>query len=139
MSGLGVASSAEEPADLYRISKLIVEHAHSEVPSTQPPWIGPVPDLEIYRSRGHRRLAPATFNKKCNTCKWACRMSIDIILDKWNPDHRKFRYETFCYGPNACEFYRAGRTRMVPWKGGPSVEIPDWWDKEATSHRGPED
>ena len=139
VSGLGVHSSPQEPADLYRISKLEVEPGGATHPSEGPPWIGEIPDLQDYRWRGHRRLDPKTFRTRCITCRWACRMAVEIILDKWDPSLRKYRYETFCYGPNACPFYRAGRTRRVPWKGGPSVEIPDWVDREATEHRGPDD
>lgn len=68
-------------------------------------------------------------------CIWGCRMPVEIIIDHWNPDRRKYRFETFCYGPKSCRFYRAGPTRKVPGRKGMTWEEEDWVDEEATSHR----
>ncbi|HKK20655.1 MAG TPA: hypothetical protein VJ983_04210, partial [candidate division Zixibacteria bacterium] len=76
---------------------------------------------------------------KCTSCIWGCRMPVEIIIDQWNPSKKKYRFETFCYGPKSCAFYRAGATRKVPGRSGMSWEEENWIDDEATSHRGPDD
>ena len=63
-------------------------------------------------------------------------MAVEMILDHWNPQQRRYRFETFCYGPKSCSFYRAGATRKVPGRRGMSREEEDWVDQEATAHRG---
>ncbi len=75
----------------------------------------------------------------CTACIWGARMPVEMIIDPWRPSQKKYRFETFCYGPKICASYRAGPTRMVPGKGGMSWEEEDWVDEDATSHRGQED
>ncbi len=48
-------------------------------------------------------------------------------------------FETFCYGPKSCAFYKAGPTRKVPGRKGMVWEEPDWVDEDAVSHRGMDD
>jgi hypothetical protein len=128
-----------EPVEFYRASKLKLVSRPEYTALTPPPWHGETPDLEIYRARGHRRLATKTFNKRCQSCIWGCRMPVVITVDHWQPQIRKFRFETFCYGPKSCRFYRAGPTRRVPGRRGMVYEEPDWLDEEATAHRGPDE
>ena len=71
------------------------------------------------------------------SCVWGCRMPVDLIIDPWNPDQRRYRTETFCYGPLSCRLYKAGPTRKVPGRRGMSYEEEDWVDGDATSHRLP--
>ena len=99
----------------------------------------PAPPLEVYRSRGHRRLAAKTYDTRRASCIWGCRMPVILILDQWNPHVRRYRFETFCYGPKSCTLYRAGPTRKVPGRRGMSWEEENWVDAEATAHRGPDD
>ena len=54
----------------------------------------------------------------------------------WNPSKRRYRTETFCYGPRACPPYRSGPERKVPGRHGMSYTEEDWVDDEATSRRG---
>lgn len=37
---------------------------------------------------------------------------------QWDFDKniKKYRFETFCYGPKSCKFYKIGRSRSVPYK-----------------------
>lgn len=100
-----------------------------------PPWLGLPPDLEVYRERGHRRLAARTYDTRCGGCRWGCRMAVEMIIDQWNPTYR-YRFETFCYGPKSCPLYAAGPTRKVPGRRGMSYEEEDWVDEDATEHRG---
>jgi len=63
-------------------------------------------------------------------------MLVEMIIDQWNPRKKKYRFETFCYGPQSCRFYKAGSTRKVPGRGGMVWEEEDWVDEDAVSHRG---
>ncbi len=29
-------------------------------------------------------------------------MAVEMIIDQWNPSKRRYRTETFCYGPRSC-------------------------------------
>jgi hypothetical protein len=129
----------KETADLYKTSGLkVVKKAEIDKPSG-PPFLGVPPDLETYRSRGHRRLDTRTYEAKCTTCIWGCRMPVEMIIDQWNPSRKQYRFETFCYGPKCCSLYRKGATRKVPGRKGMSYTEEDWVDEDATSHRGPDD
>jgi len=129
----------KEPAAFYKTSGLkVVKSAEGEAP-VGPPYLGVPPDLETYRSRGHRRLDARTNDAKCTTCIWGCRMPVEMIIDQWNPSKKQYRFETFCYGPKSCPFYRAGPARKVPGRKGMSYTEEDWVDEDAISHRGPDD
>jgi hypothetical protein len=77
--------------------KVAVRKVAEETPP--PPWRGVAPPLSVYRERGHRRLAARTYEEKCTTCLWGCQMAVEMIIDQWNPSKRRYRTETFCYGP----------------------------------------
>jgi hypothetical protein len=133
---LGVADERKEPAEFYRTSKLKVL-GRSEVEAEEPPpWHGVAPDLEVYRWRGHRRLSTRTYQSKCRSCVWGCRMPVEIIVDQWNPGKKRYRFETFCYGPKSCSVYKAGPVRTVPGRRGMVWEEEDWVDADQTAHRG---
>ena len=138
ITGLGepVANSRLEIADFYKISKLKLLTRMMDQPQASPPWLGIPPALETYRGRGHRRLNTRTYDTKCQACVWGCRMPVEIIVDHWNPDLRRYRFETFCYGPKSCPLYAAGAVRKVPGRKGMMYEEPDWVDEEETRHRG---
>jgi hypothetical protein len=78
-----------------------------------PPWRGVAPPLSVYRERGHRRLAARTYEEKCTTCLWGCQMAVEMIIDQRNPSRRRYRTETFCYGPRSCPLYRSGPARKA--------------------------
>jgi hypothetical protein len=141
VSGLAVAVAdpRREAVDLYRLSALRVEQRGAESKEPAPPWQGEPPALEVYRARGHRRLDPRTYRARCQACIWGCRMPVELILDQWRPEVKRYRFETFCYGPKSCARYRAGPTRKVPGRRGMQWEEEDWVDEEATAHRGPDD
>ena len=141
VSGVGhsVADSRKETAELYKVSELTLESRGADSTQASPPWHGVCPELSTYRARGHRRLAVKTYSAKCTSCIWGCNMAVDMILDQWNPDQRRYRTETFCYGPLSCCLYKAGPTRKVPGRRGMSYEEEDWVDNEATSHRQPDE
>ena len=127
-----------ETAGYYKTSRIKIEKSAENAPKG-PPFLGVPPDLSTYRERGHRRLDARTYTAKCTTCIWGCRMPVEMIIDQWNPSQKKYRFETFCYGPKSCPLYRAGATRKVPGRRGMTWEEEDWVDEDATSHRGPDD
>jgi hypothetical protein len=133
-----VADDRLEPVDFYRASKLKVLTA-AQTEDDAPPWHTPAPELDVYRERGHRRLSVRTYDTACLSCVWGCRMAVEMIIDQWNPGQKRYRAETFCYGPKSCSIYKAGPTRKVPGRKGMSWEEEDWVDEDATAHRGPDE
>lgn len=133
---LPVADERMEPVEFYKTSQLkVLKRAEGES-DPPPPWHGVPPDLDTYRWRGQRRLAARTYESKCRSCLWGCRMPVVMIVDQWQPSKKYYRFETFCYGPKSCQFYKAGPTRTVPGRKGMTWEEPDWVDEEAIAHRG---
>jgi hypothetical protein len=130
-----VADAQLEPAEFYRASKLKLQSRGPEATGAPPPWHGVPPELSVYRQRGHRRLSAKTYDSRCWECIWGCRMPVEMIIDQWKPHLRRYRYETFCYGPLPCAWYAAGQRRIVPGRKGMKWEEPDWVDEEATRHR----
>lgn len=134
-----VEDSRKEMAALYKTSGLkVIRNAEDET-SAGPPFLGVPPNLEACRSRGHRRLDARTYDTKCTSCIWGCRMPVEMIIDQWNPAKKQYRFETFCYGPKSCPFNRPGPARKVPGRKGMSYTEEDWVDEDATAHRGPDD
>jgi hypothetical protein len=124
-----------ETADYYKTSGLkLVERTNAGI-SEPPPWVGVPPDLEVYRERGHRRLHANIYAGKCLACIWGCRMPVEIIVDHWKPDIKRYRFETFCYGPKSCAMYLPGPKRKVPGRRGMTWVEEDWVDEAATAHR----
>ena len=69
----------KETAALYKTSGLkVLKAAQGEVP-LGPPFLGVPLDLETYRARSHRRLDARTYDSKCTTCIWGCRMSAEMM------------------------------------------------------------
>lgn len=124
-----------EPVEYYKVSKIKVI-SNGEQGSNSSPWELVPPKLEIYRERGHRRLAARTYDNKCSSCIWGARMPVEIIVDNWKPrGRRKYRFETFCYGPLGCKLYKAGPNRRVEGRNGIVYIEEDWVDQMAVEHR----
>jgi len=135
-SSVRVAEPRMEPVEYYRTSGLKVIERGEDGGRPPPPWLGPPPELTTYRERGHRRLAQRTYETGCLTCIWGCRMPVEITVDQWDRNSKRYRFETFCYGPKACPDYRPGSPRKVPGRRGMVHVEEDWIDEEATFHRG---
>lgn len=134
-----VADSRLETAGFYKASGLrLLRDAEGDAAAGLP-CVGTPTDLDTYRSRGHRRLAAKTYDTTCFVCIWGCRMPVEMIVDHWNPSQKRYRFETFCYGPKNCVHYRAGGKRKVPGRKGMSYTEEDWVDEEATAHREPDE
>ncbi|MFO0980391.1 MAG: hypothetical protein U1E76_01385 [Planctomycetota bacterium] len=137
--GVPVTDPRTEVAELYKVSKLKVLERSATVSSGGPPWLGVPPPLPNYRERGHRRLDARTYESKCTTCIWGCLMPVEMTIDQWNPSQKRYREETFCYGPLSCRLYKAGPTRKVPGRKGMSWEEEDWVDQQEVGHREPDE
>ncbi len=129
-----VGDRRKETAALYKT----IKNVDGETP-TGPPFHGVPPSLETYRARGHRRLDVRTYDTRCTTCIWGCRMPVEMIIDQWNPSKKQYRFETFCYGPKSCPFHLPGPARKVPGRKGMCYTEEDWVDEDATAHRGSDD
>lgn len=134
-----IADDRLESVQFYKVSGLKLVQRGADVVPLSPSWLGIPPELTVYRERGHRRLAARTYETKCLSCIWGCRMPVEMIIDQWNPSQKRYRFETFCYGPKSCSLYRAGPTRKVPGRKGMSWEEENWVDEDATAHRGWDD
>lgn len=111
----------EEYADYYRASGLkILEKAPAAAPSMNPPYTGSIPDGEFYDKVGCIQLSKVLWNKKCHACKYAGMGNVSIAWD-YDRNIRKHRFESFCFGPEDCPFYKMGPARAVPYKGKPSA------------------
>lgn len=73
VSGLGerVPDSRLETVELYKASRLKREERSADEPPAPPPWHGTPPALEVYRDRGHRRLAVQTYERACESARAA--------------------------------------------------------------------
>jgi len=120
---LPVPDERQEPVEFYKTSKLKILKRLEEGVTSPPPWHGVPPDLETYRARGHRRWSTRTYESRCTSCIWGCRMPVVIIVDHWQPQNKRYRYETFCYGPKSCRLYKPGPRRRVPGRRGMVWEI----------------
>ncbi len=131
---LPVADPRLETVELYKVSKLKVVARSSDEEEQPPPWHGVPPKLPVYRERGHRRLAARRYDGKCTSCLYGCKMAVEMIIDHWNPSQRRYRIETFCYGPRSCPVYKPGPTRKVPGRRGMTYEEEDWVDEDTKGH-----
>lgn len=137
---LPVLDERKEPVEFYKVSGLKKLASSSTDPEAPPPWHDLCPDLETYRSRGHRRLDARTYAAKCQSCMWGCRMPVEIMIDNWNPKGKvNYRMETFCYGPLSCKLYKAGPKRQVEGRAGMVYVEEDWVDEMQVEHRGPDE
>ena len=68
-----------EPTQFYKVSKLKLITRSTIITNTSSPWELVPPELEVYRERGHRRLAARTYEVFCSSCMWGARMPVEII------------------------------------------------------------
>ena len=125
-----------EYADYYRAGTLrrTKPNTSSTDESNAPPWTGDLPDKEIYEWRGCRVLSKACWKGKCFTCKWATMANVTIEYD-WGV-RQKWRFESFCYGPKSCKYYKRGADPMIPYKNdGSSPDSHGGFDEICTENR----
>lgn len=129
----GTCKAVEDPrlesVDFYRVTGFKVLD-QGESASLIPPA------LTVYRERGPRRLSAKTYEGACVPCIWGCKMAVEITVDQWKPWIKKYRVETFCYGPKSCKHYRPGPNRKVSGRNGMVYVEEDWVDEMLTQNRG---
>jgi len=103
-----------------------------------PPWKTEVPPLEIYAWRGERMLSKSSWKGKCFQCIWANMANVTIQYD-FDRNLVRNRFETFCYGPLSCKYYKMGPARAVPYKGRDSASDQGWLDEICVEYRNDPD
>lgn len=124
-----------EYADYYRAGSIKALERHEENLITECPWRGEVPDLWVYEERGARMLSKSCWHGKCFQCKWANMANVEIQWD-FDRNIKKYRFESFCYGPKSCKKYKMGKARSVPYKNRDSASDCGWLDEICTEGRG---
>lgn len=123
-----------EYADYYRAGALKISERSTVLEETSCPWTGSLPEMEVYADRGARMLSKSRWNGKCFTCYYATMSNVEIQWD-FDRDIKKYRFESFCYGPKSCKHYKPGRDRSVPYKGRDSALDTGWLDDICTENR----
>lgn len=121
-------------ADYYRAGGLkITKRANFSEPAPPPFLIEPL-SMENYERRGARMLSAARYKGKCFQCAFASMSAVEIEYN-WGVS-KKYRFESFCYGPFSCKLYKMGRPRAVPYKDCGSNYDSGWMDELCTERRG---
>ncbi|KNZ41315.1 hypothetical protein [Acetobacterium bakii] len=124
-----------EFADYYRAGALKTLDREKALSQTACPWTGPLPAMQTYEDRGARMLSKSAWQGKCLTCFWAAMANVEIQWD-FDRDIKKYRFETYCYGPKSCRNYKMGRARSVPYKDRGSAIDDGYLDELCTEGRG---
>lgn len=128
-----------EFADYYRAGSLkVLERAPEAHEVSQPPWILLPPPIKTYEDRGARMLSLSRWKRKCFQCIWANMANVEIQWD-FDKDIKKYRFETFCYGPKSCKNYTMGKARAIPYKNRGSALDDGFLDEICTEGRGEEE
>lgn len=124
-----------EFADYYRAGSLkLIERTTDNPELTSPPWIMTPPPMKVYEERGARQLSKSMWEAKCFKCIWANMANVEIQWD-FDRNIKKYRFETFCYGPKSCKLYKMGRARSVPYKNRGSAIDDGYLDELCTEGR----
>lgn len=124
-------------ADYYRTGGLKITRKAEHAETSPPPYLIEPPDLATYAQRGARMLSAASYKGKCFPCAWATMSAVEIEYN-WGVS-KKYRFESFCYGPKSCKLYKMGKPRAVPYKGDGSTYDEGWMDDLCTENRGWDD
>lgn len=125
-------------ADYYRAGNFkLLEQAEEYDTEIGPPFVDQVPPLDIYVKRGARMLDQKKWRGSCFICMWANKSAVEIEYDFGKT--KRYRKETFCYGPKSCSKYAMGKPRPVHYIGTiPCMDI-GWMDDICTDGRGEDD
>ena len=94
--------------------------------------------MKVYEERGARLLSKSLWETKCFKCIWANMANVEIQWD-FDKNIKKYRFETFCYGPKSCKFYKMGRSRSVPYRNRGSAIDDGYLDELCTESRDEDD
>jgi hypothetical protein len=106
-------------------------------PANGPPFSGLLPPLAVFEKRGARMLDAKLWRKACFTCMWANKSAVEIEY-KFG-EIKRYRKETFCYGPRSCPLYAMGPPRPVQYIHTFPVMDEGWLDELCTEGRGEDD
>jgi hypothetical protein len=125
-------------ADYYRAGGFkALSRANKQAVSEAPPFTGLLPPTDVFERRGARMLNAKLWRKQCFTCMWANKSAVEIEYKFGKV--KRYRKETFCYGPRSCPLYDMGPPRQVPYFDSfPSLDE-GWMDDLCTEQRGDED
>jgi len=124
-----------EFADYYKAGSLkLLDRVNDNIVVIPPPWIIIPPSMQTYEERGARILSKGLWETKCFKCVWANMANVEIQWD-FDRDIKKYRFETFCYGPKSCKYYKMGRPRSVPYKNRSSALDDGYLDELCTEGR----
>lgn len=124
-------------ADFYRAGGLKVLSRAIQVEHVPPPYLIEPPAMEVYAFRGARMLSLSSYKGKCFRCAWATMSAVEIEYN-WGIA-KKYRFESFCYGPKSCILYKMGKPRSVPYKDCGTSYDEGWLDEICTENRGWDD
>lgn len=124
-------------ADYYRAGGLKKLKKAQQTEIISPPYLIEPPDLGTYERRGARMLSATRYKGKCFQCAWATMSAVEIEYN-WGVS-KKYRFESFCYGPKSCPLYKMGKPRAVPYKDCGSSYDEGWLDDICTEGRGWDD
>lgn len=128
-----------EFADFYRAGSFkILNRSTDNLELPAPPWIALPPAMQTYEERGARLLSESLWETKCFRCIWANMANVEIQWD-FDKNIKKYRFETFCYGPKSCKLYRMGRARSIPYKNRDSATDDGCLDDLCTCGRDEEE
>lgn len=127
-----------EIADYYRAGGLMaISRAAEQADPTEPPFTGLLPPIKVFQRRGARLLDPRLWRKRCCACMWANKSAVEIEYKFGKV--KRYRQETFCYGPRSCPVYDMGPPRQVPYfEQQPSIDN-GWMDDLCTEQRDQDD
>lgn len=124
-----------EFADYYKAGSLkLLDRTNEKYEAIPPPWVMMPPSIQTYEERGTRILSKSLWETKCFKCVWANMANVEIQWD-FDRDIKKYRFETFCYGPKSCKYYKMGRPRSVPYKKRDSALDDGYLDELCTDGR----
>jgi len=123
-------------ADFYRAGGMrILSRRDTPTEQEAPPFVGTPPPLAVFESRGARMLDAKRWRKACMTCMWANKSAVEIEYNFGKS--KRYRKETFCYGPRASQLYEMGRPRPVPYYGVDYPSMDDGGREDCCAgHRG---
>lgn len=124
-------------ADYYRAGEMKIIRKAELATVTPPPYLIEPPDMATYENRGARMLSASNYKGTCFQCAWATMSAVEIEYN-WGVSKR-YRFESFCYGPKSCKLYKMGKPRAVPYKDCDSDYDEGWMDDLCTEGRGEDD
>jgi hypothetical protein len=125
-------------ADFYRAGGFkVLSRAETRPDHIGPPFTGLLPPIDTFQKRGARILDAKRWRKVCFCCMWANKSVVEIEFKFGKV--KRYRKETFCYGPRSCPLYDMGSPRPVQYYDEGYSMDEGWMDDICTQLRGDDD